>query len=227
MYAPQIIALQSEVEFYFDLIRKTGRFEGVSGVDLDYEQYLDIDSFIDYFLIAELVQSTDTGWSSVYMYRQLGGKLVLGPLWDCDSSMGNNYNFYPKEHSFVNIRAPLIKSFFEDESIRLRFANRWFELRDSIWTDAVLFGMFDEMAEYLAQPAAQETERWPEVFDEEIEAWPNHYPDITSWEEEIETTRCWLVSRVQWLDENIPRLIYETADEICIGDIGWSNSRGQ
>jgi len=218
MYATQITALQNEVEFYVDLLTKTGRFEGVSGVDLDYEYYLDVDSFIDYFLVAELVQSDDTGLRSTYMYRPLGGKLVMGPLWDCDLSMGNNYYWQPDSYSFLNIRALVIKSFFEDESIRLRFVNRWFELRDSIWTDAELLRLFDEMAEYLVQPAAQNAECWPEIYDEEIEAWPTHDPNITSWGEEIEQTRCWLVNRVQWLDENIPRLIYETAEEIGIGN---------
>jgi len=214
MYAPQITALQNEVEFYVDLLTKTGRYEGASGVDWDYANYIDVDSFIDYFLVAELVQSYDTGWHSTYMYRPLGGKLVMGPIWDCDLSMGNHYYWHSAYDSFYNISSPLINSLFEDESIRLRFVNRWFELRDSIWTDAALFGLFDEMVEYLAQPAAQDAECWPEMYDEEIVAWPNHDPKITSWEEEVEQTRYWLVNRVQWLDENIPRLINETAEEI-------------
>jgi spore coat protein CotH len=56
------------------------------------EQLLDIESFMAYFMIQELFKNTDVGFSSIKMYKEKGGKLVMGPIWDFDTSLGNaNY----------------------------------------------------------------------------------------------------------------------------------------
>ena len=57
--------------------------------DGDYENYIDVDSFIDYFIIQELFLNIDQDYSSVYMYKPYGEKLYMGPAWDFDLSTGN------------------------------------------------------------------------------------------------------------------------------------------
>jgi hypothetical protein len=55
----------------------------------NYEDYVDIDNWIDYFIVQELFKNVDVGFSSVFMYRQPGGRLKFGPLWDFDLAIGN------------------------------------------------------------------------------------------------------------------------------------------
>lgn len=58
-----------------------------------YDQYIDVDSFIDYFLIQELTKNVDSGYSSVYSFKDKNGLLTMGPIWDFDISLGNGDYF--------------------------------------------------------------------------------------------------------------------------------------
>ncbi len=51
---------------------------------------VDINSFIDMYILHELFKNTDTGFSSFFMYKKTGGKLYAGPPWDFDAVAGNN-----------------------------------------------------------------------------------------------------------------------------------------
>ena len=55
-----------------------------------YDRYIDVDSFVDYFLLNEFFGNYDAGNHSTYMYKESGGKLHIGPVWDFDQAM-NNY----------------------------------------------------------------------------------------------------------------------------------------
>ena len=59
-------------------------------VNKDINSFLklvDINAFIDYFLLGELFRNTDMAGRSVYMYRpSVNGKLIFGPSWDFDYS---------------------------------------------------------------------------------------------------------------------------------------------
>lgn len=63
---------------------KSGDYKTVSA-------YLDVESFVRWYLLEEYMNNTDAAMrSSVYMYLEVGGKLTLGPVWDFDDSAGNS-----------------------------------------------------------------------------------------------------------------------------------------
>ncbi len=51
--------------------------------------YIDIENWIDYFMIQEISKNVDVGWGSVYMVKPSGEKLKHMPLWDFDLAFGN------------------------------------------------------------------------------------------------------------------------------------------
>lgn len=53
------------------------------------QQYIDIDSFVDFYITSELFKTKDIGFSSTRYYIK-NGKLYAGPLWDLDLSAGNS-----------------------------------------------------------------------------------------------------------------------------------------
>jgi len=55
----------------------------------DYSELIDEASFIDWFIVNELFKNVDSGYSSVYFYKDKGSKLKMGPVWDFDLSTGN------------------------------------------------------------------------------------------------------------------------------------------
>jgi len=62
-----------------------------SGMWTDVTEYIDVYSFADGYLLDELFKPCDIGFSSFYMYKDVGGKLTRGPVWDYDLSSGNSY----------------------------------------------------------------------------------------------------------------------------------------
>jgi len=55
----------------------------------DYHHLIDQDSFIDWFIVNELFKNVDSGYSSVFYYKDIDGLLKMGPVWDFDLSSGN------------------------------------------------------------------------------------------------------------------------------------------
>ena len=53
-------------------------------------KYIDVDSFVDTYLVQELFCNIDCHSFSFYFYKEKGGKLYAGPIWDFDLSAGNN-----------------------------------------------------------------------------------------------------------------------------------------
>ena len=81
---------------------KSGNYEQVASL-------IDVNSFADSYILNELFKSTDVFQSSFYMYKDKGGKLCSGPVWDYDLSSGNcmynngstkTDNLYAKRNSF-------------------------------------------------------------------------------------------------------------------------------
>ncbi len=53
------------------------------------QEYIDVESFAEMYILQECILNLDVGWNSFYMYKDKGGKLCLGPAWDFDLSAGN------------------------------------------------------------------------------------------------------------------------------------------
>ena len=51
----------------------------------EYEEYIDLDSFVDWWIVHELTGNTETKHpKSVYMHKDRGSRLIAGPVWDFD-----------------------------------------------------------------------------------------------------------------------------------------------
>ena len=60
-------------------------YGGATDLNALYRDYIDMDSFIDWWLVHELTQNAEpNGPRSCYMYRGKDGLLKVGPVWDFD-----------------------------------------------------------------------------------------------------------------------------------------------
>lgn len=50
---------------------------------------IDVNSFVDTYIILELFANNDCDYSSFYLYKDKDGKLFAGPVWDFDIGAGN------------------------------------------------------------------------------------------------------------------------------------------
>lgn len=129
-----------------------------------YDRYIDMDSFVDYFLINEFFGNYDAGNHSTYMYKNSGGKLYIGPVWDFDQSMNNYY----KEEMVPESLAFQIKPLYEQLTKDARFIDalkaRYAELRKGSLSEEHIVDVIDETKAYLTSARAREWYRWSEDY---------------------------------------------------------------
>lgn len=146
------------------------------GVFKAYDKYIDVDSFVDYFLINEFFGNYDAGEHSTYMYKNSGGRLYIGPVWDFDQAM-NNYYADEMEASTLAFQT---KPFFEQLSKDTRFINclkeRYSELRKGPLSEEHVFAVMDETKQYLTSAREREWYRWAEDYlDDSFSSMYNYY----------------------------------------------------
>ena len=55
-----------------------------------YEDYVDVDSFINYYIVQELTKNVDGNFrKSTFLTKEQGKKLEMYHLWDFDLTLGN------------------------------------------------------------------------------------------------------------------------------------------
>lgn len=184
-----------------------------------YRKYIDVNSFVDYFIVNELARNPDAYRLSTYMYKKKdsdGGKLFMGPIWDFNLGFGN-INFCAKEkpEGFIinyNLICPgdhwLIPFWwarlFQDNSFKSQVVTRWTELRKGPYRTASVLGFIDSVATVLNVESQQRNfQRWP-VLGQYV--WPNAYVGQT-FQQEVDWLKDWTTKRLSWLDENIPGII--------------------
>ncbi len=87
----------------------------------EYAEYLDIDSFIDFWITFELTGNPETNHpKSTYVYKDKGEKLKAGPAWDFDwnTFQLNNENWVNKDHLYYG-------RLFKDPIFVARVKERW------------------------------------------------------------------------------------------------------
>lgn len=54
-----------------------------------FSEYIDTESFAKQYIVQEWSSNWDAGLTSNYFYKDIGGKLVAGPIWDFDNALMN------------------------------------------------------------------------------------------------------------------------------------------
>ena len=125
-----------------------------------YSRYIDVDSFVDYLIFNEFFGSYDAGLHSTYMYKPIGGKLSVGPVWDLDNAT-DNYQLEPLD---VDVTAFQTKPWFDrlmsDANFLSKVEARYAELRRGPLSDETVTGLIDDIALHLGPAIDREWHRW-------------------------------------------------------------------
>lgn len=174
-----------------------------------YDEYIDLASFADNFILTELSKDVDAYRISTYYHKDKdsnGGLLKAGPVWDFNIAFGNvdyctgeeaagwMYDFH------CGISNPFWwESMFADPEFTRILKCRWEMFREGPLAISTLFNFIDEQAELLAPAAVRNFQRWP-VLNEYV--WPN--PVVTgTYQGEIDYLKNFLAARIFWMDDNI------------------------
>ncbi|MBL4593885.1 MAG: CotH kinase family protein [Flavobacteriales bacterium] len=186
---------------------------------LGYRNYIDVPSFIDFFIMNELTKNVDGFRLSTYMHKDKdskGGKLTMGPLWDFNLALGNaNYcdgsvtNSWGLDFNYVCSGDSWLNPFWweklgQDSTYNNQLRCRWENLRlNELHLDTVL-NYIDTMAVYIDESQQRNFQKWPILG---TYVWPNDYVGPT-YASEINYLKNWITSRIVWIDNNIPGNCY-------------------
>jgi hypothetical protein len=166
-----------------------------------YRKYLDVASFVDWYLINEITKNNDAVFfSSCYMNLAPNGKLKMGPIWDFDIALGNiNYNDNNSSQGFWIKNASWINRLFQDPAfvneVKERFA--FFKSKKN-----EILNNINANAASLKWSALENNGKWQTLY---TNTWPN-YAVWGSYDNEVIYMKNWFNARMDWLETAIAEL---------------------
>jgi len=173
----------------------------------EYDHLIDEESFIDWFIVSEVFKNVDSGYSSVFYYKDAGGLLKMGPLWDFDLSSGN------QGHLGDDLRGPegwytprhdknrLFYYLWQYPEFQEALKERWNEVYETVILQ-VLDNIF-EAADSITYSRLQNFQRWDVIgINYDWYTAPEVYA-IDTYDEQVWFLHDYLKERIEWLDEEI------------------------
>ncbi|WP_196892579.1 CotH kinase family protein [Aureivirga marina] len=164
----------------------------------ELSEFIDIDSFVDWYLINEIAKNNDAiFYSSVYMNLIPGEKLKMGPIWDFDIAFGNvNYNGNEKPEGFWIKNAAWYQRLFENDEFKQKVKNRFEYFYEN---KEALLDQLKKQAKHIELSRETNFETW-EILGTYV--WPN-YVFFDTYEEELTYLEDWFLDRMNWLHNNL------------------------
>lgn len=181
-----------------------------------YKAFIDVNSFIDYFIIQEISRNVDGYKKSSYFHKDKqsknGGLLHAGPVWDFDWAWKDiwdcpefdhddgsgwayrilNCNKWPFPPAWMN--RLLLDYGFADKLIK-----RYRELRTNILSDVYLFHQIDSLSALVNEAK----DRHYKVYSITDSPAPEMAPQPTTYEGQVVKFKGWIAERLAWLDNNM------------------------
>lgn len=193
--------LRQEIELDYAAFEKALYSYDYDTDDYGYWNYIDVDNFVDYFLINEFSLNVDAGRYSTYIYKDLSGKFKLA-VWDFNNAC-DNFPTDPLTPDQINmVSHTWFFMLCKSEDFVERLLDRYDELRASVLNETYLLNYIDETLAYLGPAVERNNQRWNDAMTQ----WEPLTPverNLHSHEEAVDQLKEWLYERGIWLDENI------------------------
>ena len=169
----------------------------------EIERLIDIDSLIDFYLVQELFQNVDAGFSSMF-YQIMGQgedrRIVLGPLWDFDVAAGNAdwLNNQTPYELYVNRRWYWGQALHNTPELRARMVQRW--NRYFVPATHHMLAHIQAVATHYEASFERNFERFPIMG---VYVWPNppHVVEIDTFMGQVDYLVDFLTRRLNYLNE--------------------------
>lgn len=158
-----------------------------------YKRYIDLDSFIDIYLVSELIYHTE--WQhpkSSYMHKDSNGKLVSGPMWDYDwTTFSTRTGWYCRECLWY-------PRMFEDPAFVAELKEHWTLLYPKFR------GAIDYMTKMKSKLAASAEKNYA-IWGEGMYGSPNGEGAMT-FEQSVDKIIDRYTERIEWLNTEFNKL---------------------
>jgi hypothetical protein len=163
-----------------------------------YPAIIDVPSFVDYMLIAEISSNVDAYALSTYYHKDRGGKLRAGPGWDYNLTYGNDLFQWGYDRSFTNVwqfeysnvGANFWGDLFNNPTFKCYASKRFHEVTTTggPLNYDVIAALIDTTVALISEAVVRENERWNTIED---------------FSGEIANMKGWIQERTQWMTDNL------------------------
>lgn len=195
-------AHKNYIKNYFDNFEQALNAGHISGAN-DYKQYIDVNSFIDHMLVSEVFKQLDAFYASHYFHKNTNGKLVMGPGWDYNRSLGNytNFDIWKTDGLWLlndrgGVRPFWPKNMYADPNFMALYKARYTKLRQGILSQTHINAIMDEYVEYLGTAIDRNFQVW------DINLNLRHKYVQGSYSGEINYVKNFFKERLAWLDNH-------------------------
>lgn len=211
-----VIQQKNYIQAYIDSFEVALNGPNFADPLIGFRKYADENSFIDYFILNEISRNVDGYRLSTFLHKDKnsnGGKLKIGPAWDynlawwnanyCNgnSTTGWAYNFNSVCPTDYWQNPFWWTRLMQDSQFKNNLKCRWTQLRQTTLNTTVLSNFIDSIALFLDESQQRHFTAWPILG---VYTWPNPSPIPADYAGEITAMKTWILSRVAWMDANIP-----------------------
>ena len=163
----------------------------------ELEEYIDVESFADGYIIHELFSSIDVNYTSWYMSKDKNGRLTNAPIWDFDISVGNvDYNDFARYPNTL----------FASNNTWYKYLLRHDEFKEIVKEK---INKYYDMIHEMVDSTIQDVMKYQGYFDNNFEKWetigvyvwpnPKEIVAITTWTGQINFMREWLFNKLDYM----------------------------
>jgi len=185
-----------------------------------YERYIDVNSFVNFYIINEFIANNDLWAGSTYFHKDIHGRLTAGPVWDFNNVTDNFFLTMPADEFLLADRGwfdrLMMCPYFTD-----RVIGRWHNLRGGILAEERLIAYKQEVENWLGSAIERNFEVWGYSFDPSaVSPMARRRPTYaqaaegltifdlnpSSFEEATDDALDFMIARGRWLDSYIETL---------------------
>lgn len=202
------------VEDFFNTAESVLYSENFKDPENGYKKYIDMESFIQYYIVQELAKNVDGNMrGSCYLALRRNGKIEQPLVWDFDIAFGNAEHIVSQQGAtsvgwdgwYIKTKSPWFDQLFKDPAFVQRLKERWNELKPQL----------DELPNYIREHAAGLNDAQQKNFGSLSKGgagwnineimWPN-FINRGSYSAEVDYLVTFVEKRLDWLNTNINNL---------------------
>ncbi len=218
--------IQEYIRAVEDAITSSEHTTEYGGRTVHYRDLIDVDSFVDFFLLTEVFANLDSMFKSTYMYKDINGKLTMGPLWDFDLCAGGSMviefsEYYDRWQTTYRSLSTAqgdqwYRYLIRDPEFTELVYQRYRELRPTVFENIIKEGgLIDCYEAALSQCGQNNLAKWGNgsmfggSWGSGFGGWPGGWGGATTqttYAQEVATLRTWMQKRLTWLDAQMKDL---------------------
>jgi hypothetical protein len=225
-------AQQTYIQEYVDSMETALYSASYDDPVIGYRKYLDVPSFVDYFILNEVARNNDGFKKSRYYHKDKfskGGKLKAGPTWDFDwawkninecsifaatdgSGFAHLINDCNPDNNSPGWYIKMLQDTVFANSLRCTY--EYYRHSLGILDTAYMFNYIDSVATLVQNAQQRHYQKWPTLGINV--GTPEIGPIPTTFQGEIDYLKSWIALRIDWLDANMPGTCYGDITDIPI-----------